>query len=345
MSRAMRHIPNLICLFRMFLIVPLVIAMRDGEQVLILLLFSISAVSDALDGYLAKRFNWTSDLGRFLDPMADKLLLVCVFVTAAWLDIAPWWVAAVAVARDLVIAGGALVYRLWFGPLRGRPNVISKINTGVQIAYLLAVILASASGLPPARCSRRRGGAGHHCCERRRLCHALCASRGDSPRCGRARLTMQQLPLGVRLQDRATFASFHDVASAQPSAALRAALAGADSRMLFVHGPEGSGKSHLLQAGCAAMLRTAYFPLRQLLSAGPGVLEGADGLALVAVDDLEEIAGEPEWERGLFKLYNDCESAGCRVVFAPASGWRAGNPASDLSPGCSHAACQCGTAG
>lgn len=145
----MRHIPNLICLFRMFLIVPLVLAMRDGEQVRILLLFSVASVSDALDGYLAKRFNWTSDLGRFLDPMADKLLLVSVFVTAAWLDIAPWWVAAVAVARDLVIAGGALFYRLWIGPLRGRPTVISKINTGVQIAYLLAVILASASGLPP----------------------------------------------------------------------------------------------------------------------------------------------------------------------------------------------------
>ena len=60
-----------------------------------------------------------------------------------------WWVAAVAVARDLVIAVGALGFRLWFGPVRGRPTLISKINTGVQILYLLAVILASASGLPP----------------------------------------------------------------------------------------------------------------------------------------------------------------------------------------------------
>jgi len=145
----MRHIPNLICLLRIALVVPLVLAMRDGAQALILVLFSIAAVSDGLDGYLAKRFGWTSDLGRFLDPMADKLLLVSVFITAAWLDIAPWWVAAIAVARDLVIAGGALIYRLWFGPLHGRPTVISKINTGVQIAYLLALILASATGLPP----------------------------------------------------------------------------------------------------------------------------------------------------------------------------------------------------
>lgn len=145
----MRHIPNLICLVRIALILPLLQAMAAGDQVLILVLFSIAAVSDALDGYLAKRFNWTSALGRFLDPAADKLLLVAVFIAAAWLDIAPWWVAAVAVARDLVIAGGALFFWLWFGPLAGRPTIISKINTGVQILYLLAVILASASGFPP----------------------------------------------------------------------------------------------------------------------------------------------------------------------------------------------------
>jgi cardiolipin synthase len=145
----MRHIPNLICLARIALIVPLLQAMVAGNHVLILLLFCIAAVSDGLDGYLAKRFNWTSELGRFLDPAADKLLLVAVFIAAAWLDIAPWWVAAVAVARDLVIAFGALFFRLWFGPLRGRPTIVSKINTGVQIMYLLAVILASGAGFPP----------------------------------------------------------------------------------------------------------------------------------------------------------------------------------------------------
>ncbi len=145
----MRHLPNIICLVRIALIVPLLQAMVAGEQALILVLFSIAAVSDALDGYLAKRFQWTSDLGRILDPMADKLLLMSVFITAAWLDIAPWWVATVAVARDLVIGFGAIIFRLWFGRLRGRPTVISKINTGVQILYLLAVILASAIQLPP----------------------------------------------------------------------------------------------------------------------------------------------------------------------------------------------------
>jgi cardiolipin synthase len=145
----MRHIPNLICLFRIALIVPLVLAMREEQHVRIIVLFTLAAISDGLDGYLAKRFNWQSDLGRVLDPVADKLLLMTVFITAAWLDIAPWWLTAAAVARDVIIGLGALVYRLWFGPLNGRPTVISKINTAMQLGYLLAVVLASATGFPP----------------------------------------------------------------------------------------------------------------------------------------------------------------------------------------------------
>ncbi len=145
----MRHLPNLICLLRIALIWPLVLAMRDRQHVLILVLFTVAAISDGLDGYLAKRFGWTSDLGRFLDPAADKLLLVTVFVTAAWLGIAPWWLTAAAVARDVLIALGALCYRAFIGPLNGRPTVISKINTAFQLAYLLAVVLSSATGFPP----------------------------------------------------------------------------------------------------------------------------------------------------------------------------------------------------
>ena len=145
----MRHIPNLICLFRIALIIPLVIAMREGQHERIIVLFVLAAVSDGLDGYLAKRFGWASDLGRVLDPLADKLLLITVFITAAWLDIAPWWLTAAAVARDLIIGFGALFYKLWFGTLNGRPTVISKLNTALQLGYLLAVVLAIATGFPP----------------------------------------------------------------------------------------------------------------------------------------------------------------------------------------------------
>jgi len=144
-----RHLPNLICLVRLALIWPVATALYGGRYGVALTLFVLAAISDGLDGYLAKRFNWISELGKFLDPAADKLLLVTVFVESTWLGIVPWWVTAAAVARDVMIALGALVYRVWFGPLRGRPTIISKINTAAQLLYLMAVMLGAAVGFPP----------------------------------------------------------------------------------------------------------------------------------------------------------------------------------------------------
>jgi cardiolipin synthase (CMP-forming) len=148
-SNIVRHLPNLICLVRLALIWPVATALYGGRYGLALALFMLAAVSDGLDGYLAKRFNWTSDLGKILDPAADKLLLVTVFIESTWLGLVPWWVTAAAVARDVLIALGALVFRLWFGPLRGRPTIISKINTGAQLLYLMAVMLGAAVAFPP----------------------------------------------------------------------------------------------------------------------------------------------------------------------------------------------------
>jgi cardiolipin synthase len=145
----LRHIPNLICVARMALVWPIVAALHDGRYDFALVLFVVAAVSDGVDGFLAKRFNWTSQLGKFLDPLADKLLLVSVFVSGSWAGLVPWWLAAAAIARDLVIGGGALIFRLWFGPLRGRPTILSKVNTALQILYLVAAILFAAHGLPP----------------------------------------------------------------------------------------------------------------------------------------------------------------------------------------------------
>jgi len=144
-----RHLPNVICLIRIALIWPIAAALNAGEQLAALSLFIAAAVSDGLDGYLAKRFDWTSELGKVLDPLADKLLLVTVFIESAWLGLIPWWLSAAVVARDVMIGLGALVYRLWFGPLHGRPTALSKINTAVQLLYVMLVMLNAASGLPP----------------------------------------------------------------------------------------------------------------------------------------------------------------------------------------------------
>ena len=136
--------------------------LHAGEYLPALALFIVAAVSDGLDGYLAKHFSWTSNLGSFLDPLADKLLLVTVFVETAWLGLVPWWLTAAVVARDVMIGLGALVFRLWFGPLHGRPTLISKINTAAQLLYVMLVLLAPPQGCrrarfwTPARCSRWR---------------------------------------------------------------------------------------------------------------------------------------------------------------------------------------------
>jgi cardiolipin synthase len=134
---------------RIALIWPIARALAAGAMPTALALFFAAAASDGLDGYLAKRFNWTSELGKILDPLADKTLLVTVFVESAWLGLVPWWLTAAVVARDCMIGLGALVYRLWFGPLRGRPTILSKINTALQLLYVMLVMLNAAYGLPP----------------------------------------------------------------------------------------------------------------------------------------------------------------------------------------------------
>jgi len=145
----MRHLPNIICLLRIALIWPILLSLQSGAYERTLWLFALAAASDGLDGYLAKRFGWTSQLGALLDPAADKLLLVSVFLQATWLGMIPVWLATVAVSRDVMIALGAIAYRIGWGPFRQRPILASKVNTVVQIGYVLAVVVHAAYGMPP----------------------------------------------------------------------------------------------------------------------------------------------------------------------------------------------------
>jgi cardiolipin synthase len=137
-------VPNLICLLRIALTVPIVMWLAEGRYGDTLVLFAIAAVSDVLDGFLAKTFGWTSEVGKVLDPLADKLLLVSVFITLAAIGLVPVWLATIAVARDVVIGAGAAIYQWLFGPLEGRPTVPSKINTLVQLVFVIAVVWQAA---------------------------------------------------------------------------------------------------------------------------------------------------------------------------------------------------------
>lgn len=136
-----RHIPNIISMFRVLLVLPVVWLLWQREYAMALLLFAIAGVSDALDGFLAKHYGWQSRLGSILDPLADKLLLVCCFLTLAWLELIPFWLLVVVIARDLVIVVGALIFHVLFGRYEMAPSLISKINTFFQIVFVIAVVL------------------------------------------------------------------------------------------------------------------------------------------------------------------------------------------------------------
>ncbi len=144
---SLRWLPNGLCVLRMLLAPPTAWLLLDGQYWLTLLVFFIAAVTDAADGYLAKRFHWETELGKALDPLADKLLLVTVYVTLAVLGLTPIWLAGLVVLRDLLITGGAIAYRLLYGPIiDAAPTMISKLNTLMQIMYVFAVVCLAALG-------------------------------------------------------------------------------------------------------------------------------------------------------------------------------------------------------
>ncbi len=130
--------------------IPIALALLRGEFLVTVGLFFAAAVSDAADGFLAKRFGWGSTLGGILDPAADKLLLATVFVVLAVLHLVPAWLMVAAVARDVVIVLGAIAYRLCVGPVAARPSVISKLNTLCQALYILCVMAREQFSQPPA---------------------------------------------------------------------------------------------------------------------------------------------------------------------------------------------------
>ncbi len=139
-----RWIPNAICVLRMLLAGPVAVALVRGDYSLTLALFAVAAASDGLDGWLAKTFGWTSRLGKILDPIADKLLVVTVIVTLVFTGLVPLWLALTVVLRDVVIVGGAMAYHFLIGYVEGLPTGVSKLNTLVQLSFVLAVIGAAA---------------------------------------------------------------------------------------------------------------------------------------------------------------------------------------------------------
>lgn len=135
-------------------------------------------------------------------------------------------------------------------------------------------------------------------------------------------MSMRQLPLGLKLTDRAVFASFLPARNAEALMHARGIASGELHGATWVCGPGGAGKTHLLQAICAASaerVRAAYLPLARVAPLGVGVLEGLSQLECVCLDDLDQVVGELNWERALFALLREAQEAGGTLIGAALS--------------------------
>ena len=133
-------IPNLITIGRLVFVPLIVWLIIAGQPATAFWAFVIAGVSDAVDGFIARQFNLRSDLGAYLDPLADKALLVSIYVALALLNEIPVWVTILVVSRDLFIVGAVLLSWMLGQPMPMRPALVSKANTLAQIT-LAAVAL------------------------------------------------------------------------------------------------------------------------------------------------------------------------------------------------------------
>lgn len=139
-----RWLPNTLTIARMLLVPVLVVLLILGDYLSALIVALIAGVSDWLDGALARRFNWQSEFGGFLDPVADKLLMVAAYLTLGWLDQLPIWLVVLVVVRDVVIVCGGLYYHYRIERFKGEPTQLSKFNTFCQLLLMWVVLVALA---------------------------------------------------------------------------------------------------------------------------------------------------------------------------------------------------------
>lgn len=133
-------VPNVITIMRLMLVPVVVWALLADEVELAFVAFITAGISDGIDGYIARRFSQHSELGAYLDPIADKALLVATFIMLGWLEALPLWLVTMVIARDAIILAAVLLASLLGHPIAVRPLLISKANTAVQIGLALLTL-------------------------------------------------------------------------------------------------------------------------------------------------------------------------------------------------------------
>jgi len=133
-------IPNLITIARLISVPLIIVMMGQDRWGVAFMLFVAAGISDGVDGFIARRFNMRSEFGAYLDALADKALLVSIYVTLSVTGVLPGWLAIVVVSRDLMIISAILVSWLMERPVAIKPMFVSKLNTGAQIAFAALVL-------------------------------------------------------------------------------------------------------------------------------------------------------------------------------------------------------------
>jgi cardiolipin synthase len=148
-AKLFASLPNLITVARL-LLAPLAVLMIVSQRFMpAFAIFLAAGLSDAIDGFIARRFNLRTELGAYLDPLADKALLVSIYVTLAIVGELPPAIAIIVVSRDLMILIAVLISWLLNNPVAIRPVWVSKFNTAAQIALAALVLGGQAFGLEP----------------------------------------------------------------------------------------------------------------------------------------------------------------------------------------------------
>jgi len=153
MTVMLRHLPNMLTTLRLAAAPTTAGLLVAGHFNAAFGIFAVAGLSDAVDGFLAKRFGLDSPLGRVLDPIADKALMLAGFVTLALLDDVPVWLAAVVIARDVLILLGLAIAMALRAPVAVQPILLGKLCTALQVLYIGWHLASLAFEFPPAAIS------------------------------------------------------------------------------------------------------------------------------------------------------------------------------------------------
>ena len=141
------NIPNSITLFRVVLIPFFINLMIYGYYRTALVVFAIACITDALDGMIARLMNSKTDLGAFLDPMADKLLIVSAFITLVLLKMLPVWLAIIVISRDVILVFGSIIVYVMQHNFTVRPSLVGKLTTVLQLLCIMLTLVQVDYGL------------------------------------------------------------------------------------------------------------------------------------------------------------------------------------------------------